>query len=76
VLCHADERPDAEGDGGQHYFGLRPALVARVSKLTPTFIALVRRQAPVHVGGHASSEGDEVAGLTAVVHLARPTRPG
>jgi glyoxylase-like metal-dependent hydrolase (beta-lactamase superfamily II)/predicted ester cyclase len=65
VLCHADERPDAEGDGGQHYFDYSQ-LPFPASKLTPTFMRSFDG-GPVHVD-ETLNEGDEVAGFR-VVHL-------
>jgi hydroxyacylglutathione hydrolase len=65
VLCHADERTDAEADGGAHYFDL--------SQLDPHGRLLLRRMLPVWDGGPVTiadtlQEGDEVAGFE-VVHL-------
>jgi len=65
VWCHADERADAEGDGGVHYFDL--------SQLDLHGRVLLRRLLPIWDGGPVSiagtvSEGDEVAGFS-VVHL-------
>ena len=37
VLCHADERQDAEGDGGQHYFAYSE-LPFPASKVTPSIM--------------------------------------
>lgn len=65
VLCHPDDRPDAEGDGGAHYF--------RFSELNPLgrrmFPTLLRiwDGGPVDIAGTVQ-EGDEVAGFR-VVHL-------
>jgi glyoxylase-like metal-dependent hydrolase (beta-lactamase superfamily II)/predicted ester cyclase len=65
VLCHAEERHDAEGDGGQHYFDYAK-LPVPASKLSP---AVLRASdgGPVHVDA-TLEEGDEVAGFR-VVHL-------
>jgi glyoxylase-like metal-dependent hydrolase (beta-lactamase superfamily II)/predicted ester cyclase len=65
VLCHADERSDAEGDGGQHYFEYAQ-LRFPASKLTP---ALMRSfdGGPVEVE-ETLADGDDVAGFR-VVHL-------
>jgi glyoxylase-like metal-dependent hydrolase (beta-lactamase superfamily II) len=65
VLCHADERPDAEGDGGQHYFDYSQ-LPFPASKATPAFMRSFDG-GPVHVE-ETLSEGDEIAGFR-VVHL-------
>jgi hydroxyacylglutathione hydrolase len=64
VLCHADNRVDAEGDGGYRYFDfskLRP--YAR-----PVFPYLLRMWdgGPVAIAGTVA-EGDEVAGLEVVL---------
>jgi glyoxylase-like metal-dependent hydrolase (beta-lactamase superfamily II) len=63
VLCHADDREDAEGDGGRHYwdFGkLRP--YAR-----PIYPQLIKLWdgGPVTISGTVA-EGDDVAGFQVV----------
>jgi hydroxyacylglutathione hydrolase len=65
VWCHVEEKADAEGDGGVHYFDL--------SQLDPHGRLLLRRLLPIWDGGPVSvagtmSEGDEVAGFR-VLHL-------
>ena len=65
VLCHHEERHDAEGDAGLHYFD--------ISKLRPyarpIFPTLLRYWdgGPVQIAGTVE-EGDDVSGF-AVVHL-------
>jgi glyoxylase-like metal-dependent hydrolase (beta-lactamase superfamily II) len=64
VFCHADERVDAEGDGGEHYFHLdRLSWYAK-----PLFPVLLKQWdgGPVPIAGTVA-EGDEVAGFE-VVH--------
>jgi glyoxylase-like metal-dependent hydrolase (beta-lactamase superfamily II) len=65
VLCHAEERHDAEGDGGQHYFDFSQ-LPFPASKLAPGLIRSFDA-GPVHVDA-TLAEGDEIAGFR-VVHL-------
>jgi hydroxyacylglutathione hydrolase len=65
VLCHADERADAEGDGGWHYFDF--------GKLFAPVRPLARRTVGSWDGGPVKvsdtlSDGDEVAGFR-VLHL-------
>jgi glyoxylase-like metal-dependent hydrolase (beta-lactamase superfamily II)/predicted ester cyclase len=65
VVCHPDERADAEGDGGRHYFHLeRLRPYAR-----PVFPWLLDAWdgGPVQIAGTVA-EGDDVAGFE-VVHL-------
>ena len=66
VLCHPDERADAEGDGGWHYFDL-DRIEWWFSRLV--YPTLLRRWdgGPVRIADTVS-EGDEVAGFR-VVHL-------
>ncbi len=66
VLCHVDEKADAESDGGDHYF--------HIEKLNPLG-RLLLPQAARRVGRRARSrsarrlqEGDEIAGFK-VIHL-------
>jgi glyoxylase-like metal-dependent hydrolase (beta-lactamase superfamily II)/predicted ester cyclase len=65
VVCHADERPDAEGDGGVHYFDYG-RLPFPASRLTPTFMRSFDG-GPVEIAD-TLAEGDEVTGFR-VVHL-------
>ncbi len=65
VLCHADERADAEGDGGAHYF--------KLEELNPLGKLLLPRLLASWDGGPVTisetvQEGDEIAGFE-VVHL-------
>ena len=65
VLCHPDDRADAEGDGGEHYFDF--------SKLKPAGRVFYPRMLKVWDGGPVTiadtvSEGDDVAGFK-VIHL-------
>jgi glyoxylase-like metal-dependent hydrolase (beta-lactamase superfamily II)/predicted ester cyclase len=65
VWCHPDERADAEGDAGEHYFDL--------SQLDVHGRMLLKRMLPVWDGGPVEiagtvEEGDDVAGFR-VVHL-------
>lgn len=65
VWCHPEEKADAEGDGGVHYFDL--------TQLDLHGRLLLRRLLPIWDGGPVTiagtvSEGDEVAGFR-VVHL-------
>jgi glyoxylase-like metal-dependent hydrolase (beta-lactamase superfamily II) len=65
VYCHPDERVDAEGDGGRHYFDLS-ALDPHGRVLLGALLG-VWDGGPVAIAGTVS-EGDDVAGF-AVVHL-------
>ena len=66
VFCHADERQDAEGDGGDHYF--------RIDTLNPLGRLLLPRLlrswdgGPVQIAGTVA-EGDPIAAGFRVVHL-------
>ena len=65
VLCHPDDRIDAEGDGGAHYFDF--------SKATVPARWTLRRLLPVWDGGPVKitgtvEEGDDVSGFR-VVHI-------
>jgi len=65
VLCHPDERADAEGDGGDHYFDL--------AKLNPLGRLLLPRLLASWDGGPVTisdtvEQGDDVAGFQ-VIHL-------
>lgn len=65
VHCHADERADAEGDGGDHY--LHPERLRLPARyLLPAFFPWWDG-GPVEVAG-TLAEGDEVAGFE-VVHV-------
>jgi hydroxyacylglutathione hydrolase len=63
AFCHADERPDAEGDGGVHYFDYG-RLPFPASRLTPTFMRSFDG-GPVEISD-TLAEGDEVAGFRVV----------
>ena len=66
VFCHPDDRADAEGDGGAHYFDfskLNPLGAARASRRCCACGTAARCRSPAR-----SSEGDEVAGFR-VVHI-------
>jgi glyoxylase-like metal-dependent hydrolase (beta-lactamase superfamily II)/predicted ester cyclase len=66
VLCHPDERADAEGDAGVHYMHLgrlRPHMRVLYAKV----LFGLWDGGPVQIAGSVS-EGDEVAGFR-VVHL-------
>jgi glyoxylase-like metal-dependent hydrolase (beta-lactamase superfamily II)/predicted ester cyclase len=65
VLCHADERADAEGDGGVHYFDYGK-LKAYARPAYPRLLAMWDG-GPVTIAATVS-EGDEIAGFE-VVHL-------
>jgi glyoxylase-like metal-dependent hydrolase (beta-lactamase superfamily II)/predicted ester cyclase len=63
VLCHADERADAEGDAGEHYYDF--------SKLNPVGRFLLPRLLKSWDGGPVSisdtvKEGDEIAGFRVI----------
>jgi steroid delta-isomerase-like uncharacterized protein len=65
IYCHPDERADAEGDGGEHYF--------KLDELDFHGRVLLKRLLPVWDGGPVSvagtvSEGDDVCGFR-VIHL-------
>ena len=65
VFCHADERADAEGDGGRHYQDL--------NKLMPPARWIYHRLMPMWDGGPVTiagtlKEGEEVAGFE-VIHI-------
>ena len=66
VLCHPDERPDVEGDGGEHYYDWSKVGNPLIRTLGPRTLARMDG-GPVRVDG-VLSEGDEVAGFT-VLHL-------
>jgi steroid delta-isomerase-like uncharacterized protein len=64
VLCHADNRADAEGDGGRHYFDyakLRP-----YAKAVFPFLLNVWDGGPVAIADTVA-EGDDVAGFEVVL---------
>lgn len=65
VYCHADERADAEGDGGEHYFDYGK-LGFPTKQLTPRMMR-GWDDGPVEVAGTVA-EGDQVGEFT-VVHL-------
>ncbi len=65
VLCHVDEKADAESDGGDHYF--------HIEKLNPLGRLLLPRMLAMWDGGPVTisetlQEGDEIAGFK-VIHL-------
>ncbi len=66
VLCHPDERADAEGDGGEHYYDMSKVANPLIRALTP---GALRRMdgGPLEVSG-TLSEGDAVVGFQ-VLHL-------
>jgi glyoxylase-like metal-dependent hydrolase (beta-lactamase superfamily II) len=66
VLCHPDERPDVEGDGGEHYYDWSKVGNPLIRRLGPRTLERMDG-GPVPVDG-TLSEGDEVAGFT-VLHL-------
>jgi glyoxylase-like metal-dependent hydrolase (beta-lactamase superfamily II) len=65
VYCHPDERADAEGDGGMHYFDL--SQLDPHGRLALGAMLGVWDGGPVTIAGTVS-EGDDVAGFE-VVHL-------
>ena len=65
VLCHADERADAESDGGTHYYDSR-ALPRYGRIISPPLIRLWDG-GPVTIAA-TLAEGDEIAGFE-VIHL-------
>jgi glyoxylase-like metal-dependent hydrolase (beta-lactamase superfamily II) len=66
VLCHADERADVEGDGGEHYYDWSKVGNPLIRALGPRTLARMDG-GPVAVS-ETLSEGDEIAGF-AVLHL-------
>ena len=65
VFCHADDKADAEGDGGEHYF--------HFERLNPLGRLLLPRLLHVWDGGPVQiagtlAEGDDIAGFK-VIHL-------
>jgi hydroxyacylglutathione hydrolase len=65
TFCHPDERADAEGDGGRHYFSLEK-LDPHGRVVLGTMLG-VWDGGPVRIAG-TLSQGDDVAGFR-VVHL-------
>ena len=65
VLCHPDDRVDAEGDGGAHYFDFSKAGVP--ARWTLPRLLPVWDGGPVRITGTVE-EGDDVSGF-AVVHI-------
>jgi steroid delta-isomerase-like uncharacterized protein len=65
VLCHPDDRVDAEGDGGAHYFDISKATVP--ARWTLPRLLPVWDGGPVKITGTVE-EGDDVSGFE-VVHL-------
>jgi hydroxyacylglutathione hydrolase len=61
VVCHPDELPDAQGDGGYHYFDLTKLESAVMRRAYP-FLLREWDGGPVRVAGTVE-EGDEVAGF-------------
>jgi hydroxyacylglutathione hydrolase len=66
IFCHPDERADAEGDGGEHYFDFSKVRNPLVRALAPGTAARMDGGA-LKIAG-TLSEGDEVAGFR-VLHL-------
>jgi steroid delta-isomerase-like uncharacterized protein len=66
VLCHPDERADAEGDAGVHYMHFR-LLHPHMRVLMPKLLFPLWDDGPVSIAGTVA-DGDEVAGFR-VVHL-------
>ena len=66
VLCHPDERADAEGDGGEHYFDYSKVANPLVKLIAPRALKAMDG-GPLSVSGTVS-EGDEAAGFR-VIHL-------
>ena len=65
VYCHADDRADAEGDGGRHYFDTS-RLRAYARPVYPHLLALWDG-GPVTVAGTVA-EGEDVSGFRVVAH--------
>ena len=68
VCCHADDKADAEGDGGVHYFRLRAPGPRR--RAAAAADAQVWDGGPVEIAGTVA-EGDEIAGF----RVDPPARP-
>ena len=64
VLCHADNRADAEGDGGRHYFDY--AKLKPYAKPVFPFLLNVWDGGPVAIADTVA-EGDDVAGFEVVL---------
>jgi uncharacterized protein (TIGR02246 family) len=65
VFCHPDDRVDAEGDGGEHYFDFSKASVP--ARWTLPRLLPVWDGGPVKIAGTVE-EGDDVSGFK-VVHI-------
>ncbi len=61
IYCHPDERPDAEGDGGYHYFDL-DQIQFRLPKLLYPRLLKHWDCGPLEIAGTVA-EGDEVCGF-------------
>ena len=66
VFCHPDERPDVEGDAGEHYYDLSKVGNSLVRFMTPR-VTHRMDGGPLEVEG-TLTDGDEVAGFR-VLHL-------
>ena len=66
IFCHPDERADAEGDGGEHYFDFSKVRNPLVRALAPSTAARMDG-GPLTIAGTVA-EGDEIAGFR-VLHL-------
>jgi glyoxylase-like metal-dependent hydrolase (beta-lactamase superfamily II)/predicted ester cyclase len=65
VYCHADDKADAEGDGGEHYFHFER--LNPVGRFLMPKLLHVWDGGPVQIAGTVQ-EGDDIAGFK-VVHL-------
>ncbi len=65
IYCHADDRADAEGDGGVHYFHLEQ--LAPHARLAYPGLLRMWDGGPVEIAGTVA-DGDDVSGFR-VVHL-------
>jgi glyoxylase-like metal-dependent hydrolase (beta-lactamase superfamily II)/ketosteroid isomerase-like protein len=65
IYCHADDRADAEGDGGRHYFHLER--LAPYARLVYPGLLRMWDGGPVEIAGTVA-DGDDISGFR-VVHL-------